>query len=107
MPLNVSNRIAALLYEHNDEVTKSARYVKTWPISSDPNNEPATPEQQEEFYKRHGDCDAKLGENRISEDGKLDPREFVFFEPEDEDVCVNPQCGGDLHLGHREKEARP
>ena len=103
MPLNVPNRIAALLYEHNDEVTKSARYVKTWPISSDPNNEPATPEQQEEFYKRHGDCDAKLGENRISEDGKLDPREFVFFEPEDEDVCVNPQICSSSGLAQYEK----
>ena len=71
MPLNVPNRIAALLYEHNDEVTKSARYVKTWPIGEP--SEPATPEQQEEFYKRHGDGDAKLGENRISEEDKRQP----------------------------------
>lgn len=33
----------------------------------------------------------------MTEDGKLDPREFIFFEPEEPEICINPQNIFDLN----------
>ena len=86
------NKIAALLYEFNDDMS-AARYVRTWP----PQVEPVTRSQYEDFYRRHGEGDVKLGEERVTEDGKLDPKQYIFFEPEEPEVCINPQNIFDLN----------
>ena len=88
MSCKVPRRIAALLFEYNDDVTKSARYIRTWP--PDKTDSPATRDQYEDFYKRHGDGDVKLGEDMVTEDGKIDPQDFVFFEPEDKNGVLRP-----------------
>ena len=70
------HRVAALLYEEDDPNPQCARYAST--VADDA------------FFARHGEGDPLLGRSRVCENGKIDPDEFFFFEPEDATVCVRP-----------------
>ena len=92
-------RIAALLYEGDDNFTKSARYVRTWPPeettskdSTKQSTEQSTElERERDFFTRLGDGSAELGKKMVTEDGKVYPKEFIFFEPEEKNVHLFPK----------------
>ena len=56
--LEIPSKIIALLCEFNDDTTKSARYVRSWP----PAVEPVTKKEYEDFYERIGEGDVRLGQ---------------------------------------------
>ncbi|QDZ19838.1 hypothetical protein HOP50_03g23540 [Chloropicon primus] len=88
----IPERIAALLYEGDHNITKSARYVRTWPPEEKTTpKESKSLQRERDFFARLGDGSVELGKKMVTEDGKVDPKEFIFFEPEEKNVHLFPK----------------